>query len=292
MHQNKKAAPLGGPLDAPAPILLDTAMPLPEAALAYAASGWPVLPVWEYGAKSKQPRTRNGHRGATTNVKVVRQWWDRWPTANIGYAPPVGMIVLDLDRPDALADLEAINGGPLPETLTARSGRAGGGWHLYYRTQATELSQGGLRYRDGRSVPGVDVRLGGRGYVIVPPSVHPISGTMYRWEHLRDPVALPAALERACGPVAPRPMPLHRNGLPRAERSLEGLLRTVRTAAEGTRNRSLFWAACRMAEHEQAGRPTNWAGLTEAASAAGLPHAEILATIRSAIDTTVLGVSA
>lgn len=263
-------------------ILPDTPAPISAAALAYATLGMPIIPLWEVGPRSKQPRTRRGYVDATTDSATITAWWQRWPHALIGYAPPSGIIVLDIDRPAALAELEAINRGPLPETLTARTGRAGGGQHLYYTTTRTDLTQGVVRHLDGQRVHGVDVRLGGRGYLIVPPSLHPITRTPYRWESLRAPAPLTDLLEAACGPVAPRPMPLRTNPYSAHIGTVDGLVRTVKEAPEGTRNRTLYWAACRMWDHSREGRPIDWDALKQAASAAGLSAGEISRTIGSA----------
>ncbi|MCZ7537796.1 MAG: bifunctional DNA primase/polymerase, partial [Acidimicrobiia bacterium] len=74
--------------------------------------------------------------------------------------------------------------GPLPATLTARTGR---GAHHVYRLPAGAV----IGCSTGRLGEGIDIR-GDGGYVIAAPSVHP-SGTVYRWD---DP-----ALEVAPLPV-------------------------------------------------------------------------------------------
>jgi len=59
-----------------------------QAALAYAARGWAVFPLTP-GDKLPVIRKEDGGRGvydATCDPDVLRQWWARWPDANIGVA--------------------------------------------------------------------------------------------------------------------------------------------------------------------------------------------------------------
>jgi hypothetical protein len=68
--------------------------------------------------------------------------------------------------------------------------------------------------------------------------------------------------------------------------SVAGLIATVAGAQPGNRNRSLFWAACRVRDHrgdldEHQAREA----LRDAALAAGLDEREIEATLRSALDS-------
>ena len=71
-----------------------------DAALAYAARGWAVLPL-----RGKLPAIAKagGGRGvhdATTAEERIRVWWQRWPQATIGLAcgEPSGLWVLDTQK--------------------------------------------------------------------------------------------------------------------------------------------------------------------------------------------------
>lgn len=84
-------------------------------------------------------------------------------------------------------------------------------------------------------------------------------------------------------PVAELPMG---NSRP-SGRSLDALARVVREAAEGDRNRLLYWSSCRAGEHVRAGRfdaETATATLRDAALTAGLSEAETDRTIRSGLE--------
>src|SRR5713226_1159337 len=83
-----------------------------DAALDYARRGWFVFPVFEptdggrctcnrsdCDSPAKHPRTRNGFKAATTDELQIRQWWGRWPQANVGIATGVNsdLVVIDID---------------------------------------------------------------------------------------------------------------------------------------------------------------------------------------------------
>lgn len=149
--------------------------PVLDAALAYAARGWPVLPV-----KDKRPLIAGGCHGATTDPDKIRQWWAKWPDAGVGIATGErsGLVVLDIDPrnggEDTLHDLVR-ELGTLPHTAESQTG--GGGWHRLFRWP------GGPTV--GTLGPGLDVK-GAGGFVVAAPSLHQ-SGRRYTWELSSDP---------------------------------------------------------------------------------------------------------
>jgi hypothetical protein len=84
-------------------------------------------------------------------------WWNRWPSARIGLPTGEKFFVVDVDRLEALGELEA----ELPATWTVETPRAG----LHYYFAAVE----GVTNSPGNLPKGIDVR-GRGGYVIAPPS--------------------------------------------------------------------------------------------------------------------------
>lgn len=166
--------------------------PILAAALALAARGVPVFPVFEAvfldgqpaicacrvpSCKhvAKHPRTAHGFKDATTDEVVIRGWWGKWSNANLGIATGAvsSLVVLDVDprhQGDArLAELVAKH-GPLPATPTVKTG--GGGNHFYF-------SHPGVKVKSVEVVHGLDSKADG-GYIIAPPSVH-ASTNAYEW---------------------------------------------------------------------------------------------------------------
>ena len=172
------------------------------AALALARRGWPVLPLNAVGADgrctcgredcmspAKHPRTLRGLRDATRDPVKIREWWTRWPDANIGIVTGAdsGLMVLDVDPRSGgnvtLDDLEAKQ-GPLPKTIEAQTG--GGGRHIFFKHPG-----GRVKTRANALGPGLDIK-GDGGYVVASPSVH-ITGRRYEWQTAHDPDDVPLA---------------------------------------------------------------------------------------------------
>jgi hypothetical protein len=159
-----------------------------EVALRYAEAGWPVFPLGVRRKLPLIPKTAggHGHLDATDNPVQISTWWTDNPQANIGGRVPAGLIVLDIDpRHDgdrALANLEAVN-GPLPVTLTSISGRGDGGQHLFFVHPGGDLTT-------HRLPAGIDLKTH-TGYIVLPPSLHPVTGEPYHWA---NPTVVPAPL--------------------------------------------------------------------------------------------------
>lgn len=155
-------------------------LPLGAAAEWYAARRLSVFPCRPRG---KEPLVPGGFRAATADLAAIREWWRRWPAANIGIPTGrvTGWLVIDIDPRnggDETIESWLARYGRWPPTAEAISG--GGGRHVVFRYA------GGLRC--GALAPGVDLKADG-GYVIVAPSVHP-SGNRYSWDGLDGAEAL------------------------------------------------------------------------------------------------------
>jgi Bifunctional DNA primase/polymerase, N-terminal len=142
-----------------------------DAALEYAAAGWPVFPCI---ARSKVPAIKGGFYAATTNPETIRRYWRR-PDCNIGIRTGAasGFWVFDTDGDEGEASLRGLESehGLLPPTREAISG--GGGRHLWFKYT------GPVPSKAGPIGIGLDTR-GDGGYIIAPPSIHP-NGRAYAW---------------------------------------------------------------------------------------------------------------
>jgi len=183
-----------------------------DAALAYAARGWPVFPCNPVpdppgcdprrrrakaplvaGADRDAARRAIPHTGglwrATTDAQAIRAWWRRHPRALVGVptGARIGAFVIDLDpKGESLADVEArlvAAVGPLP--AGPRSITQSGGAHLWFRLPEGEA----VPRNSAKRLAGIDWR-GDGGYVIAPPS-RMTDGAAYRWAIGLDAAALP-----------------------------------------------------------------------------------------------------
>lgn len=142
----------------------------------YFAAGWRAFAVVPNG---KTPM-RAGWQQATEAGALAE--FAASPGANIGATPPPGCFVLDVDGEIGAATLAAfeIEHGALPDTLEART--QSGGRHL-----ALGLPPGVTLPNAVRWAEGLDVRMSGRGYIVVEPST--INGRVYHWVNWGAPIA-------------------------------------------------------------------------------------------------------
>ncbi len=215
------------------------AIPIVEAALAYAQVGWPVFPL-----AGKIPyKDSQGYRDATTDVKRIQAWWTQHPRANIGLATGQwsGIIVLDIDPPEGhfgLKELQRVY-SPLPDTRRSRTANKGIHYFFAYPNEGIILrNAAGLN-----GLVGVDIRANG-GYAVLPPSR--LYGRLsYTWGNPQTPIAtLPAWLSDLL-------VKQQREMIPQNLRFAcvpEGkwLSKALEKAHEGNRNAIGFWLACQL----------------------------------------------
>jgi hypothetical protein len=264
----------------------------------YAARGWPVIPLWwplrtggcacgqpDCSNPGKHPLVRSGFHSATTDLDRIQRWWTRWPLANLGIRTGAasGLLVLDVDGVAGMESLRALRGehGAL-RAAWVRTGS--GGWHAYMRMP----DDAPVRNSVGRLAPGLDVR-GEGGSIVAPPSRH-ASGGSYRWLKLGvEPPDAPEWLIRLALPPPPppnRPLAELRHAVSDgyAAAAIGREAQEVAAAPAGTRNHRLNLAAWRLGRLVAGGvmdEAVARDALLAAAAAAGLPHHESVATVRS-----------
>lgn len=274
-----------------------------DAALGYALRGWRAFPLHgivnractcgRAGCSSpgKHPLVRGGLHAATTDVRVINEWWRQWRRANIGLATGAesGIVVIDVDVPVGVRSLDALIGAGLAPTLIGLTG--GGGLHLVYRARDEGLgnSVGRLPGID-EELPGIDLRANG-GYIVAPPSTHR-SGCQYEWlDANKEPVLAPAWLRQpersyvAADDVVATAF--DGDGTRYGLAVLTDELDRVRAAQVGTRNHQLNRSAFALAQLVAGGELLEHAArssLVAAARAIGLDESESRHTIESAFD--------
>lgn len=299
-----------------------------NAALAYAARGWRVVPLYTIGADglcdckeggcgksaAKHPRVTDWQNDASTDPATIRRWWGKCPEANVGVLTGAlengrFLVALDIDPKsggnDSFDDLVR-EFGALPSTMEVHTGS--GGRHFYFEHTAPLPKRIGVR-------PGIDIIAGGekgRGQLVAPPSVHQ-SGRTYAWELSSPDEACPPpawlvalAIEgkpRAKRPAsasasarAKRPASVSVSAGKRAPAStaryvnaaLERACESIRSAPEGTRNDTLNREVYSVSGLVGLDREHAQRELEAAAHDAGLQPDEIAKTLSSAMTAGAL----
>lgn len=152
-------------------------------ALAYAKKGWSVIPL-----NGKIPHTPNGSKDCTRDEEVIKGWFRKWTTANVGIC--TGSVsklwVIDVDGEVGLESLKGLvqtyGSDWIKKTRTANTGN--NGYHFYFTTELSLPNTAKL-------LPGIDTR-GEGGYVVSPNSIHPDTNKAYTWrEGPSDPSTPP-----------------------------------------------------------------------------------------------------
>jgi Bifunctional DNA primase/polymerase, N-terminal len=251
-----------------------------DAALRYAAGGWPVFPCRWLGPNRKCPLTLHGFHDATRDESIIRAWWQRRPLALIGIPTgrAIGAVVLDIDvkRADAngFDSLNALGVAILPATPMVHT--ASGGLHVYLAPPHGVDIRNTAGKRGAGIGPGLDWRSDG-GYVIAPA---PGSGDEWDPDWNFDTVALAPTpkglLPRVTEQVsATRPVKPATGLSPYAEAALDSACRRIIAAPPGQQEatlnaeafaigtlagawvipsdfarRAVIWAAHRMPDHD------------------------------------------
>ncbi|MFC0108295.1 bifunctional DNA primase/polymerase [Kibdelosporangium aridum] len=284
-----------------------------HAAVAAAGRGWPVFLL----GRSKRPLancpqcpkrgqpgahapeacthlTCHGFYAATTAIDRIEAMIATHPDGLLAVrtgASPIGAGVV-------VVDIDPRHGGRYDPDLMAptRCAATGNhGWHLFYRHPGHPVLS---RPLPGRA--GVDVKADG-GYVVLPPSIHPITRHQYRWVDERNAEGMPPrltelvlsppaaeAIPSATSPLRTRPAGVcvgsADSQIRHPAKLVDVCLARVRNAPEGRRRVTLYGAARGVARAIHAGfdPDTGIALLTEAGRDADQTDRDIHAAITDA----------
>lgn len=196
-------------------------------ALRYIRLGWPVLPL-----RGKLPQTEHGSKDATLNIDQARDWWGRWPQANVGLATGLRFFVVDVDIKSGgedTWDMLRAQHGAMPATIEQVTG-TGGRHILYALPNFTVLNS------QGKVGPGIDIR-GSGGYIVASPSIHPETKRRYEWDGMEE-------IEQQT--IAPAPAWLLASLQQAEQRASRAGLTLPEKIPEGGRNDLLFRAAAKL----------------------------------------------
>lgn len=138
-----------------------------KAALWYASKGMSIIPV----GQDKKPLLKwQKYQQERAGVALLKEWWGKWPAANIGIVTGEisGVCVVDIDTDEGR---ETFNGLISDSLQFPTANTPKGGQHCYFQHNA------GMR-NNCRVLPGCDFR-GDGGYIIAPPSETPKG--KYKW---------------------------------------------------------------------------------------------------------------
>ena len=275
------------------------------------ARGWHVFPLKPL---DKTPLTPNGYKNATTDIKQISEWMQKWPNANIGIATEAsGLLVIDCDypkgnsiRPEKWA-IDGINdGADVLATVAARydtiypahtytTKTPNNGWHLYFRdNQKPVKSCAGVN-----DMWLVDVRSMG-GYIVAAGSVLPTG--VYESGVVDEVADCPDWVRKAITPaksqttISIKTTHISSNGnksIRYTETAIRNVITELQNASVGTRNDSLNRAAfaCgRLVKENPEMHHMAFNALRVTALAIGLSEQESARTIKSAYMAGLGGV--
>jgi hypothetical protein len=146
----------------------------------YLEMGWSIIPV-RIGNKVPYPKWKRYQTQLPTKT-LWKGWLKKWTDGHIALITGLlsGVWVLDFDSPE---ELEWFRNEvySIPETLIQKTGRDGGGYHIFFRRPAIEAHFKSINFRD---TIGRDFELkADNAIAILAPSLHK-SGKRYEWVNI------------------------------------------------------------------------------------------------------------
>lgn len=157
-------------------------------ALKYASIGWHIFPVVQGW---KTPACKNGFNDATTDIKKIKEWWEKNPNYNIGVrcgSNGSKILCLDIDKKKDKNGFSWLNQQDMIPSIEQDT--PSGGKQFIFTMPEEHIKSSS----DEISI-GVDIRADG-GYFIAPPSKiasrdgYPFSGD-YEWITDQSPFEMP-----------------------------------------------------------------------------------------------------
>jgi bifunctional DNA primase/polymerase-like protein len=253
-----------------------------------------VCGLWLFPAEigGKRPVVPHGFKSASRDPGRIASWWEgRYAGHNLAArtGAPWGPDVLDVDQREAGSGFTAYNRLKQAGLLAGAVmlvGTPSGGLHAHFAGTGQRSGRLPGHFLDFKSSSGCVLlppsHVGGRPYTLI--DQRPPTGRTFDWEGAKQLLSPPplAQVRRPRSRSSPPTIAQVRGLGPRRGGRVGHLSTWLAEQAEGERNASLFWAACRAAE---AGDQDVLAELVAAAVEAGLDEAEARRTAASAVRT-------
>lgn len=255
------------------------------------------FPCREGGPDMKAPYTAKGYHAASTNPLMMEIWSRDHPDAGWGVpCAPNNIIVLDADRhgnADGVANLFALfqrhqfDHRSVPAVATPNDGM-----HFYFSRPA------GLGQTRGTLCQAVDIRdkayvispgcrlADGRDYRLVEGTLEQFAQAIGTQSLAEPPEWMLPMLVHPTRPQRTIPPTLATADEETLKNQIRGILKALLRAEQGTRNKLLYWAACRLCEMilaEVVAYELAEALLERAGEELGLSAREIRSTIASGL---------
>lgn len=151
-----------------------------QSALWYRRKNLSLIPIQTDGSKKPLIAWEQWQKELPSEEQV-REWWTKWPNANIGIITGKinGISVIDIDWYKLSEEGKAELAKKLPAVFTPTSHSPRGGEHRYFKYTPALNSRAGI-------IEAVDTKSDG-GYIIAPPSVN--GNGKYEWDeraHIKD----------------------------------------------------------------------------------------------------------
>jgi hypothetical protein len=258
------------------------------AAYFYAQAGIPVHPL---KPGSKEPATPHGFKDASTDLRLVREYWRDHADHNIGLATGHKFDVLDVDIKSGQPGEESLERLRVVGLLVGVWGAAktpSGGRHLLFLPSGDGNHTNPASGLDFRGIGGYIVAAPSRTVQVLKPNgeIDQYEGA-YQWEfvdpYARDqPFKWTAAMEHLHGPAQkPRSTTEYAQPAPTTAK-LAGILRKVAETGEGNRQTIGYWAANRLLEARYG--PAAWDALEEALRSTGVSEHDVQTALRDRPD--------